>query len=32
MNKAISDNLVMVTNNAKHYSRIKNIKIENWVV
>lgn len=32
MNTAISDNLVMVTNNAKHYSRIKNLKIENWVV
>ena len=29
---AVSDNLVMVTNNAKHYSRIKDIKIENWVV
>lgn len=29
---AVSDNLVMVTNNAKHYSRIKDIRIENWVV
>lgn len=29
---AVSDNLIMVTNNGKHYSRIKNIKIENWVV
>lgn len=29
---AVSDNLIMVTNNAKHYSRIKDIKIENWVV
>ena len=29
---AVSNNLVMVTNNAKHYSRIKDIRIENWVV
>ena len=29
---AVSDNLIMVTNNAKHYSRIKDIRIENWVV
>lgn len=29
---AVSDNLVMVTNNAKHYSRIKDIRIENWAV
>ena len=29
---AVSDNLVMVTNNAKHYSRIKDIRIENWIV
>lgn len=29
---AVSDNLVMVTNNAKHYSRIKDIRIENWGV
>ena len=29
---AVSNNLVMVTNNAKHYSRIKDIIIENWVV
>ena len=29
---AVSDDLIMVTNNAKHYSRIKDIRIENWVV
>ena len=29
---AVSDNLIMVTNNAKHYSRIKDIRIDNWVV
>lgn len=29
---AVSENLIMVTNNAKHYSRIKGIRIENWVV
>lgn len=29
---AVSDNLIMVTNNAKHYSRIKDVRIENWVV
>lgn len=29
---AVSDNLIMVTNNAKHYSRIKDIRIENWVI
>ena len=29
---AVSDNLIMVNNNAKHYSRIKDIRIENWVV
>ena len=29
---AVSNNLIMVTNNAKHYSRIKDIRIENWVV
>ena len=29
---AVSENLIMVTNNAKHYSRIRGIRIENWVV
>lgn len=29
---AVSENFIMVTNNAKHYSRIKGIRIENWVV
>lgn len=29
---AVSESLIMVTNNAKHYSRIKGIRIENWVV
>ena len=29
---SVSENLIMVTNNAKHYSRIKGIRIENWVV
>ena len=29
---AVLDNLIMVTNKAKHYSRIKDIRIENWVV
>ena len=29
---AVSNNLIMVTNNAKHYSRIKDIRIDNWVV
>lgn len=29
---AVSNNLIMVTNNAKNYSRIKDIRIDNWVV
>ena len=29
---AVSENLIMVTNNAKHYSRRKGIRIENWGV
>lgn len=27
---AISENAVLVTNNEKHFSRIENLKIENW--
>lgn len=29
--QAISRNLILVTNNTKEYSRVKNLKIENWV-
>jgi tRNA(fMet)-specific endonuclease VapC len=28
---AVTNNLIMVTDNIKHLSRIENIKIENWV-
>ena len=28
---AVVNNLVMVTNNVKHYSRIEGIRIENWI-
>ena len=28
---AISSNLTLVTNNTKEFTRIKNIKVENWV-
>lgn len=28
---SVSENLVMVTNNVKHYSRIEGIQIDNWV-
>jgi hypothetical protein len=28
---AVANNLIMVTDNVKHLSRIKNIVIENWV-
>ncbi len=27
---AISNNLVLVTNNTKHFSRIENLKLDNW--
>ena len=27
---AITHNLILVTNNAKHFSRIKGLEIENW--
>lgn len=28
---AISTNMILVTNNEKHFQRIKNLKIENWL-
>ena len=28
---AVAENLVMITNNVKHYSRIDGIQIENWI-
>ncbi|MGM9847702.1 MAG: hypothetical protein ACI31F_07095 [Muribaculaceae bacterium] len=28
---AVSENLIMVTNNVSHFSRVENIIIENWV-
>lgn len=28
---ALFNNLVMITNNVKHFQRIKDIKIENWI-
>ena len=28
---SVVEDLVMVTNNVKHFSRIENIKIDNWV-
>jgi tRNA(fMet)-specific endonuclease VapC len=28
----LENNYILVTNNTKHFSRIKNIKIENWSV
>ncbi|MFT6054124.1 MAG: tRNA(fMet)-specific endonuclease VapC [Roseivirga sp.] len=27
---AISNNMIPVTNNVKHFERLENIKIENW--
>lgn len=27
---AVAKNLVMVTNNTRHYARIENIRLENW--
>jgi len=27
---AITNNLILVTNNTKHFTRFKNIKLENW--
>ena len=29
---AISEKMIMVTNNIKHLSRLKNIKIEDWTI
>lgn len=29
---AVENNMIMVTENTKEFKRIKNIKIENWVV
>ena len=29
---ALSNNLVMVTDNIKHFERIEGIKIENWII
>lgn len=29
---SVTNNLTMVTNNVKHYSRIEGIKIENWAL
>jgi tRNA(fMet)-specific endonuclease VapC len=28
---AIANNLILVTDNKKHLSRLSNIKIENWI-
>ncbi len=28
---AISNNLVLITNNTNHFKRVKNLEIENWV-
>ncbi len=28
----MEDNLILVTNNEKHFQRIKGLKLENWVV
>ena len=28
---AISNQLILITDNAKHFERIKNIRIENWI-
>ena len=28
---ALVNNLILVTNNKKHFSRIENLKLENWV-
>jgi tRNA(fMet)-specific endonuclease VapC len=28
---AISNNLVLVTNNERHFDRIENLKVENWI-
>lgn len=29
---AISNNLILVTNNEKHFGRIEDLKIENWAI
>jgi len=29
---AVANNLVLITDNQKHLSRISKIKIENWIV
>ena len=28
---SIKNNMILVTNNEKHFERIENIKIENWI-
>jgi tRNA(fMet)-specific endonuclease VapC len=28
---ALSNNLILITNNSKEFTRIKSLKIENWV-
>jgi tRNA(fMet)-specific endonuclease VapC len=28
---AIANNMILVTENAKHLARLENIKIENWI-
>ncbi|MEO0415840.1 MAG: type II toxin-antitoxin system VapC family toxin, partial [Verrucomicrobiota bacterium] len=28
---AIADDRILVTNNTKHFSRVHNLKLENWV-
>jgi len=27
---AIENNMILVTNNEKHFTRLQNIKVENW--
>jgi tRNA(fMet)-specific endonuclease VapC len=29
---AIANNMILVTENAKHLARLENIKIENWII
>jgi tRNA(fMet)-specific endonuclease VapC len=28
---AVSQNLILITNNAKHFQRVPKLKLENWV-
>lgn len=29
---AVANNLILVTNNTKHFNRVNNIKLENWTI